>query len=365
MEDRRKLVLKGIVDQYIKSAEPVSSQTLLERYNLGVCSATIRNDMQYLEEQGYIEKPYSSSGRVPTEKGYRFFVDWLLELSELTKREQSAITEYYRFRRQELDPLLRNTAFLLANLTGLVGFILSPRLEETRLEQISLVRLGPEQLLVVLVSNLGLVESQVIDLPLGPRELEEAGALLGERLRGQRFREIVQETQRFFELEEEKGSWIEPAVRNSFEVLREVIARGIKRRLYLEGLPNLMELLLKEKGHGDDTQGVVRLLGDERRLAALVEEASQEGEIKVLIGTENPLPELHRCSLVTMGYGYRGVLGVLGPIRMDYSKAVSVVKYVASRLQTILMVAEREASTATPGPYPHSQQPHRAEEVKD
>ena len=346
MDQRRRLVLKGIVDQYIKSAEPVSSQTLLEKYNLGVCSATIRNDMQYLEEQGYIEKPYSSSGRVPTQKGYRFFVDWLLELSELTKREQFAITEYYRFRRQELDPLLRNTAFLLANLTGLVGFILSPRLEETRLEQISLVQLGPEQLLVVLVSNLGLVESQVIDLSLDPQELEEVNALLGERLRGQRFSEIVRETQRFFELEGESESWIEPAVRNSFEVLREVIARGIKRRLYLEGLPNLMELLLKEKEWGGDSrgqgQGVVKLLGDERRLAALVEEVSREGEIKVLIGTENPLPELHRCSLVTMGYGYRGVLGVLGPIRMDYSKVVSVVKYVASRLQTILTVAERE-----------------------
>lgn len=339
MDQRKRLILKQIVDLYIKSGEPVSSQTLLEEYNLGVSSATVRNDMHYLEEQGYIERPYSSSGRVPTEKGYRFFVDWLLELSELGKQEQHAITEYYRFPRQEMERLLRNTAFLLANITGLVGFVLSPQIEETRLERITLARLGPEQLLVVLVSNLGLIESQVIEARFTPAELEEISSVLNERLGGRSFGEIAQEVRRFFA--EEEGSWIEPALKNSFEVLGEVVARESRRRLYIEGLLNLMGSILEESD-GGDRLGVIKLLGDERRFAELLCRVGREGEIRALIGTENPLPELHRCSIVIMGYGYSGVLGVLGPIRIDYSKAFSVTLYVGSRLQTILSAAERE-----------------------
>jgi len=339
MDQRKRLILKQIVDQYIKSGEPVSSQTLLEEYGLGVSSATVRNDMHYLEEEGYIEKPYSSSGRLPTEKGYRFFVDWLLELSELEKRDQHAITEYYRFPRQEMERLFRNTAFLLANITGLVGFVLPPRLEETRLERITLVQLGPAQLLVVLVSNLGLIESQVIEARFTAAELEEIGKILNERLRERSFSEIESEVRHFFE--EEEGSWIEPALKNSFEVLEEVIARESRRRLYIEGLLSMMESIL-ERADGGGRLGVIKLLGDERRFAELLSRVSREGEITALIGTENPLPELHRCSIVTMGYGYSGVLGVLGPIRMDYSKAFSATRYVGNRLQTILSAAERE-----------------------
>lgn len=337
MDQRKRLILKQIVDQHIRSGEPVSSQTLLEEYGLGVSSATIRNDMGYLEEQGYIEKPYSSSGRVPTEKGYRFFVDWLLELSELTRQDQHAITEYYRFPQQEIERLLRNTAFLLANITGLVGFVLSPRLEETRVERIVLSQLGPDQILVVLVSNFGLLESRAIEARFTPGELEEVSVLLNQRLWGRSFSEIAREVHRFFELEE--GGWIEPSLRNSFKILSEVIAGESRRRLYIEGVLNLLELLLQQPD-GGDLLGVIGLLGDDRRFAELLHEIRGGGEITTLIGAENPVPELRQCSMVVMGYDYSGALGVLGPIRMDYSKAFSATKYIGNRLKTILRASE-------------------------
>lgn len=339
MDQRKKLILKQIVDQYIKSGEPVSSQTLLREYDLAVSSATVRNDMGYLEEQGYIEKPYSSSGRVPTERGYRFFVNWLLELSELTKQDQHAIIEWYRFPRQEMERLLRNTAFLLANITGLVGFVLSPQLEQTWLERIILSQLGPDQLLIVIVSNFGLMETRVIQARFTTEELEEISALLNERLWGKSFSEIAREVHRFFELEE--VSWIEPVLRNSFAVLNEVIARESRHRLYIEGLLSLMGMILQQPA-GDGKLGVIELLGDERRFAELLGQVGRAGEITALIGTENPLPELHQYSILAMGYGYSGFLGVLGPIRMDYSKAFSTTRYVGNRLQTILSAAERE-----------------------
>jgi len=361
MDERKSLILRQIVSRYIKSGEPVSSQALLEEYDLGVSSATIRNDMHYLEEQGYIEKPYCSAGRVPTEKGYRFFVDWLLELSGLAKQEQHALIEYYHFPRQELDRLLRQTAFLLANVTGLVGFVLSPGLEEARLEQVALVPLGQDQaqaqVLVVLISNLGLVESQVLELGtktgghFTTAELEEIEALLNERLRGRSLKELKLKFKLHLlepELISEAG-WTKPALRSALEILNGVLARESHQRLYIEGLLNLMEVLLQHRhqrpGGGasgeDPGLGVIKLLSDERRFAQFLLEVAREGEIRALIGRENPLPELRQWSVITMGYGY-GVLGGLGPLRMDYSKAFSTTLYVGNRLRAILTAAEAE-----------------------
>lgn len=340
MDERKRLILKQIVSHYIKSGEPVSSQTLLEEYGLGVSSATIRNDMRYLEEQGYITKPYCSAGRVPTEKGYRFFVDWLLELAELAHHDQRALIEYYRFPRQDLERLLRQTAFLLANVTGLVGFVLAPGLEETHLERITLVPLGPDRVLVVLISELGLVESQVVEARLTPEELEEVNSLLNLRLRGRPFGAILAEVREFFELEERE--WVEPRLREAFAILSAVLARQGHRRLHIEGLLNLMEALLRQpRGAEMEQLGVVKLLSDERRFAEFLKEVAREGEVRAFIGGENPLPELRHWSVITMGYGF-GVLGGLGPLRMDYSRAFSATRYIGNRLRAILSSAREE-----------------------
>lgn len=338
MEQRKMLILKEIVDRYIKKEEPVSSQMLLEEYKLPVSSATIRNDMHYLEEQGYIERAYSSSGRIPTEKGYRFFVDWLGELSELTKLDQHSIMERYSFQRQEIDELLKSTAFLLANITRLVGFVLSPKLEETHLEHITMVKLGSESVMVVIVSNLGIMESRIINVEISQEELEEINLLLNSKLQGRRLDEIRDEAIRFFDIEE--GAWVDPVMKNSFALLRDVIEEGIRRRLYVEGILNLMESIFNSEDRTEKI-GIIRLLGDERKFAQALEEGRRE-EITALIGGENSAEELHNYSLIIMDYGYSGLLGVLGPIRMDYSKAFSAAKYIGNRLKTILMVSGRE-----------------------
>ncbi|MBS3788774.1 hypothetical protein KGY77_09935, partial [Candidatus Bipolaricaulota bacterium] len=129
MKNRKELILKEIVDGYIETGEPVSSKMILEKYDLDYSSATVRNDMHELEEERYLKKPYTSGGRVPTIEGYRYFVSWLIELSELSGEEQRAIVEAYEFEQQNTERLLRNTATLLANITGYAGFVLGPDLE--------------------------------------------------------------------------------------------------------------------------------------------------------------------------------------------------------------------------------------------
>jgi heat-inducible transcriptional repressor len=339
MDDRKRWVLKAIVDHYIKTGRPVSSQTLLEDYGLEVSSATIRNDMKVLEEQGLIAKEYSSAGRIPTEQGFRFFVDWLLELGELARQEQHAIMESYRFQRQEIGELLRQTVLLLAGLSGYAGFVLSPRLEETRLESILFVKLDPEHVMVVIVSELGIVEHRVVHSQLSDEDLQGISSLLNESLRGKTLDEVRAEALKYAQRE----GWYDPLVQSAFTLLKETLERRLERHLYSEGLFSLLQALLEEGHDLEEARRIAEVLGDPQRFGQYLE--SEAGpEIQVRIGSENALLELRPCSLVFMGYGFSGVLGVLGPIRMDYSKAFSVTTYIGNRLEAILTLSHRESA---------------------
>ncbi len=336
MDARKRLVLKAIVDHYIRTGRPLSSQALLRKHDLGVCSATIRNDMKYLERQGLITKAYSSAGRVPTEKGFRFFVDWLLELGELTHPDQHAITESYRVQRQEVERLLRQTALLLANVSGYAGFVLAPRLEESRLESVVFAKLDAEHALAVVVSELGILEHRVIPTRLSDAALREVGALLTERLRGKRLDEARREARRFAEAE----GWHDPQVQTAFALLLEALEPRPGRRLYVEGLFNLLKSLADEGHRLEDVREVVRLLGDPERFGRYLEaQTAHTPNVQARIGSENDLPELAPCSLVFRGYRPSGALGVLGPVRMDYGKAFSLTTYIGNRLEAILTLS--------------------------
>lgn len=347
MDDRKRLVLKAIVDHYIKTGRPLSSQVLLEEYGLEVSSATIRNDMKALEREGLITKEYSSAGRVPTEKGFRFFVDWLLELSELTRPEEHALMESYRLQRQPLEELLRQTALLLAGLSGYAGFVLSPRLEETRLESITFVKLDEESALVVILSELGIVEYRILPTSLPPEELEAMGRLLSERLRGRTLSEVRAQARRY--VTEAGEGWHDPRTQSAFELLQTALERRLERRLYTEGLFNLLQKLLEEERGLAEVRDIVRLLSESARFGEYLEaQIAKDPQLKlrVRIGSENSLQELRPCSLVLRGYGFSGVLGVLGPVRMDYSKACSITQYIGNRLEAILTLSRRAPAEA-------------------
>lgn len=337
MDDRKRWVLKAITDYYIKTGEPISSKTLLEDYPMGVSSATIRNDMKALEEEGLITKAYSSAGRVPTERGFRFFVDWLVELGELAQEKQHAIMESYRFQRQDVEKLLQQTAFLLANLSDYAGFVLSPRLEDARLESIVFINLDPGNALVVIISELGIIQYQVIPSTLSDEELHEVSTLLNETLRGRRLGEVRAEAIRFAR---EEG-WYDPLARNAFTLLKESLERRMERRLHVEGVFELFEHLLDEGHDVKEARALITLLRDGRELGRHLERHALS-RIQARIGSENELPELRKCCLVFTGYGFSGVVGILGPMRMDYGKAFSITSYIGNRLKAILTLSHRE-----------------------
>jgi heat-inducible transcriptional repressor len=338
MDDRKRFVLKSIVDHVIRTGRPLSSGTLLEDYRVDVSSATIRNDMKFLEEEGLISKGYSSAGRVPTEAGYRFFVDWLVELDEVSRGENAnPIMESFRFRRPELERILRQTALVLTNMSSYTGFVLSPRLEETQLESIQFVKLDTENVLVLIVSEIGIIEYRIVRSGLANDDLQEISSMLNEKLRGHRLDEVHEDAIRHAE---EEG-WYDPIVRDSFVLLRESLDQKHDRRLHVEGLFNLLEQLLDDGVGIEQTKEILTLMGDVRRFAEAFS-LIKDVDTKVLIGSENHYAELSDCSLIFRNYGFSGILGVLGPVRMDYSKSVSVTTYIANRLQAILALSHRE-----------------------
>ncbi|HHK66829.1 heat-inducible transcription repressor HrcA [Candidatus Acetothermia bacterium] len=337
LPDRQRLILKEIVDRYIRLREPVSSRMILEDYGLSVSSATVRNDMNDLEASGYIEKPYSSSGRIPTKKGYRFFVDWLLDLSELTREERLEIVEAYETRCLDVSETIHQTAFLLENITGYAAFVIPPRLEETRLERVVLLKMAECLAFLVIISEIGVVEHGLVPLEeeLSEEEIRGIMETINRSLRGANLEDV-----RMLATGEGPEGWYERPVRQAFLVLGHLLERRKERRVYIEGLLNLaadLQEMIPDKAMERFTR-LGRALRDGATFAEAVD-AARKGKDGIVVNVGDlPLPGFEEFSVVSCGYRpHSGFLGVIAPLWMDYGRAMSATSYIANRLETILL----------------------------
>lgn len=335
--ERQCLILKEIVDRYIRLREPVSSRMILDDYGLSVSSATVRNDMNDLEDAGYIEKPYASSGRVPTKKGYRFFVDWLLDLSDLTKKERSEIVEAYKVQCLEVQETMRQTAFLLGSITGYVGFVTLPKMEETRLERVILVRMGLQAVLLVIVCDIGIIEHGIVSLEddVSEEEIDRITNIINAELRGTSLESVRELT-----LQDGLDGWYERPVRQALLVLGQILQRRWRKRLYTEGMLNVVSDL-QEMGQDqamDSFAGLIRAISDEGRfMHEIYRQREGKTGLVVTIG-QVCYPSLEEFSVITSDYRpHGGIIGVIGPVWMNYGRAMSALSYVAHRLETILV----------------------------
>lgn len=339
LPERQRLILKEIVDRYIRFREPVSSRMILEDYGLKVSSATVRNDMNDLEESGYIEKPYSSSGRIPTKKGYRFFVDWLLDLSGLTKEERLEIVEAYKTRCLDVGETIRQTAFLLENITGYAGFVIPPRLEETRLERVVLLKMEERLAFLVIVSDIGVVEHGLVPLEdeLTDEEIRKTMETINRGLRGANLEAV-----RTMATGDGPEGWYERPVRQAFLVLGHLLERRKKRRVHLEGLLNLAADLqeMVPEGAMERFTRLGRALRDETAFAEAVYAGREDRQGIVVNVGDLPLSGLEEFSVVSCDYRpHSGILGVIAPLWMDYGRAISAASYISNRLETILLTS--------------------------
>ncbi|MEE6263429.1 heat-inducible transcriptional repressor HrcA [Plantactinospora sonchi] len=335
LDDRKLDVLRAIVEDYVATQEPVGSKALVERHQLGVSPATVRNDMAVLEEEGYIRQPHTSAGRVPTDRGYRLFVDRLSRVKPLTPAERRAI-ERFLVGAVDLDDVVHRTVRLLAQLTRQVAVVQYPSLARSSVRHLELVPISTTRLMLVMIADTGRVEQRLVELPApaSADDVIDMRRLVNERLGGKR---LVDTPPLVQALVEEAPPALGSAMATLATVLLETLVERHEERIALAGTANLA------RGGLLDFQGSLRpileALEEEVILLKLIGEV-EPNTLQVRIGDENEIDNLRATSVVSTGYGpgatIVGGLGVLGPTRMDYPGTIATVRAVARYVGDVL-----------------------------
>lgn len=336
-EDRRLDVLRAIVEDYVATREPVGSRALADRHALGVSPATIRNDMAVLEEGGYIAQPHTSAGRVPTDKGYRLFVDRLSTVKPLSAPEKRAIQGFLD-EAVDLDDVVDRAVRLLAQLTQQVAVVQYPSLRRSALRHLELVPVGERHLLVVIITDNGRVEQRTLELdaPADEAVVSRLRIRLNVAAAGHRLADLDDVLS---QLPDAFAPGDEKLVRAVVGVVEETLAEESEERIVLSGAANLARSGGQDFAH---TIGpVLEALEEQVVLLRLLGEMAEDAEaVSVRIGRETQHEGLVETSFVTTGYGADGTsvarIGSIGPLRMDYPGTMASVRAVARYLSRIL-----------------------------
>mgnify|MGYP000877092395 FL=1 len=337
LNERKKCILRAVTDDYIDTAEPVGSRTIASRYKLGISSATIRNEMADLEESGYLYQPHTSAGRIPSDKGYRYYVDVLLEKEPITAQENTKIAQLAKLKKEAIEKLIRRSTKILAELTEYISVAVIPKHHQAVFKHLQLVSLDPHNILAIIVIDPGIVENKIIFTPksFSPNELEQISSHLNSKLRGIKIEAI--------------GS----------NIIREIKDSSIKAQGLLECLLELLEDRFKDPEHEmlicdgvlhlfeqpefqdlDKTKLLLEMIEQRQTLANILSDLASSSGVKVSIGGENTKPELKELSLVTATYYLNGqsmgTIGVLGPTRMAYGRAITLVDEIAGVLNELM-----------------------------
>lgn len=329
LNERKMQILKTLIDDYVQTAQPVGSRTISRKYELGLSSATIRNEMADLEEMGYISQPHTSAGRVPSDKGYRFYVDHLMQTHTLALDEIQQIRSVIELRLNEINALIRSASDIISMITGYASVAISPKLTKVLLKTVQLVPVDEKKALVVVVSSGGIVKSHVMRLETETTSdtLLILSNYLHQKLSGQVIEfirlpapeEVVREIRVRYETARDVLEGVKQCLRGVEE--SELITNGTMNLL---NHPEFNDLL--------KVREVLELFNDHDVIKALMSAAMKKSGLNVQIGKENPLEPMRECSLVTASYSLGdtdvGALGVIGPTRMSYGRVVSAMRYI-------------------------------------
>ncbi len=331
MDERKKKVLQAIVEEYVNTAEPVSSNLLTQKEELNnYSSATIRNEMADLEKSGYLEKTHTSSGRIPSEKGYRYYVDELLRDDNISIEEIKYISEKLETKVNEIEELTKIATSTLSEITHYTTVAIGPGNDTQTIEEIKFVKLGQRMLMAVILTNSGMVKETIIkfDEDISDKQVETINYMFNKKLKGQPL-EIIDVPLEKYLINEMKYSVkvIKPIIEQIKKVLKE------ERQLYLEGANKSFDL--PEFNSLEVAKNFINII-DEKELMADMLDSGFAKDINVYIGDENEKEQLKDFSIITfkhkVGNKDLGTIGIIGPKRMDYSKVISVMKYINKKL---------------------------------
>ncbi|MEH7353212.1 heat-inducible transcriptional repressor HrcA [Neobacillus drentensis] len=335
LTDRQLLILQVIVDDFIRSAQPVGSRSLSKKEEISLSSATIRNEMADLEELGFIEKTHTSSGRVPSEKGYRYYVDHLLSPQDLNKQDISIIRSVFAEKIFEFEKIIQRSAQILSELTNYTSIVLGPAVSINKLKKIQIIPLNNETAVAIFVTDTGHVENRMFSLPasVDPSDLEKTVNILNDRLAGVPLEYLNDK------IYKEVAMLLKQHIHN-YDLMLHTIADSLKmpvhEKLFFGGKTNILS---QPEFHDiSKIRTLLMMIDQEEWIYNLIRKDS--AGIHVKIGTENNITAMDNCSLITASYSVGaeklGTIAILGPTRMEYSRVISLLEFLSRDLTAVL-----------------------------
>ncbi len=335
LDERKQRILQAIINDYISSAEPVGSRTIARKYDLGVSPATIRNEMADLEMLGYLEQLHTSSGRIPSSKGYRFYVDDLLPPHPMTDHEKEVIDRWYRARVRRVEEVFQETAKIISRITKNISLVLAPQITKAAFRCLQFLPLDSHRVIAVIMTDAGFVENKIIEMPAGAefKDFQRMAQVINDSLAGQSLDAIQKGS-----LQHIKDEIMDEALYESaMEVIRRALDFEKRERLYLGGTTQLLE---QPEFHDVERVKEILLMLEEEQLMKDILHAHLGEGLSVTIGHENQYSGIQDCSIITATYHLDGELlgtiAVLGPTRMEYGKSMALLNYMNSNLTEII-----------------------------
>ena len=336
LNERKQKILHAVVTDYIQTAEPVGSRTISRHYQLDLSAATIRNEMADLEELGFLTQPHTSAGRIPSQQGYRFYVDSLMNTARLSPQEEDYLAEFFMQveKMREIDRIVQQTAKALSVVTRYTSLVLAPQIKRSAFKQMRLIPIDENRALVVLITDTGYIRNKVVTMPkaLSPDEINRIVAYINEELSGQTMAGLS--AARLRRLKSDLYSHMD--LLNSMMTMLEQNTAQSENRIYLGGTSNILNQ--PEFKDVEKLKHLLTLFEEAERLTLML--GSSRDGVAIRIGTENKLNEMSDCSLITASYCLHGrplgTIGVLGPTRMDYARVITVIEEIACRLNKLI-----------------------------
>lgn len=332
---RKEKIIQAVVDSYIVSCEPISSAEIKENYLPDLSSATIRNELAALEEMGYLEQPHTSAGRVPTAEAYRLYVDKLMPRSKLSRGELKVINSYFDHKITEIDEILKNTAKVISEITHLTSVAVIPDITGAVVDSIKIVKLTSHSALVVIVTNLGILKDATVEIAsdLSDDYFMVASNFISAAFRGKTIGEILEPDRVIEEIKHE----YEQLFKAIIDIIEDYVENGGVGDIVLEGSTKILDQ--PEYANVEKARAMLELLEAKEQLAPMLK-SPEDVSLNIKIGKGGEMGEgVPECAIVTASYRMNGVTignaGVIGPIRMDYSKVVSVLDYIGKTLNLL------------------------------
>ncbi len=331
LTERQKLILNAIIDDYVNSAEPVGSRSISKRSDITFSPATIRNEMSDIEDLGLLEQPHTSAGRIPSEKGYRYYVDHLVKRNEISLQEMDRVREYFADRMLQAENLVEEAAGILSQLTKYTAVALGPEIYRTTMKHFQIVSMSPTTAVAIIVTSTGHVESKTVTIEqgVGPADLEKMVNVFNARLTGvplhllrtRLYNEVAAELTRHVDRFEQV-----------FKIIEQALEPAQSHRVIIDGTTKIFDQ--PEFRNVDQAKHLFELFGDTETLLKLM--TVQETGVGIRIGKETGNEALSNCSLITAAYTFDGkpigTIGLIGPTRMSYGRMVGLLEFISQEL---------------------------------